>query len=100
MKRLDKRRWASTRLQVQELLERDGWRCCQCGRSGSRLEVDHKKRMRDGGKPWDLGNLQTLCRGCHILKTSLENSTIPRHYQHRHDAARLVLELLGPPPAR
>ena len=31
--------------------------------------VDHIKEIRDGGDPWDMGNLQSLCRNCHQIKT-------------------------------
>jgi len=45
-------------------LDRDGWRCRKCGKAGQ-LEVHHEKALADGGSH-DLGNLTTLCRGCHI----------------------------------
>lgn len=67
--RLNRRRWALLRRQV---LDRDGWRCRQCGRAG-RLEVDHVQALEDGGDPWAPDNLQTLCRQCHIRKTAREN---------------------------
>ena len=66
---LSRPKWAEVRLLA---LDRDGWRCTQCGRRG-RLEVDHIKRMGDGGAAYDLGNLQTLCRPCHFAKTFAEN---------------------------
>ena len=62
------RRWALLRLKV---FERDGWRCVSCGRAG-RLECDHVKPLADGGDPWDMDNLQSLCRGCHVEKTRQE----------------------------
>ena len=65
---LHARRWAAVRRAV---LARDGWRC-RCGRAG-RMEVDHVQPLRAGGDPYDLGNLQTLCRSCHIAKTAREN---------------------------
>lgn len=46
-------------------LDRDGWRCTQCGRPG-RLEVHHKRALADGGPAFDLANLATLCRPCHF----------------------------------
>ncbi len=65
-----KKRWARARRNV---LDRDGWRCLNCGRAG-RLEVDHVIALRNGGEPWDMGNLQTLCRApCHFAKTAAEN---------------------------
>ena len=62
--RPSRRQWAKVRLQV---LDRDGWKCAKCGKSG-RLDVDHIKRLEEGGKLYDLGNLQSLCRSCHIAK--------------------------------
>ena len=66
---LNARRWAAVRRAV---LERDGWRCRQCGRAG-RLEVDHLVALKRGGDPWVPNNLQALCRACHIEKTRWEN---------------------------
>ena len=54
-------------------LDRDGWRCRQCGKAG-RLEVDHIQPMHKGGAFWDLDNLQSLCVSCHIAETARENS--------------------------
>ena len=66
-------RWQVVR---RRALDRDGWRCVQCGKAG-RLEVDHILRVEDGGAPYDLANLQTLCRGCHVAKTNAERGVIP-----------------------
>ena len=54
-------RWAAIR---REVLERDGWRCRECGKPG-RLEVHHLEPLHKGGSN-DVGNLVALCRGCHI----------------------------------
>ena len=54
-------RWAALR---REVLERDGWRCRECGKAG-RLEVHHLEPLHKGGSN-DAVNLTTLCRGCHI----------------------------------
>ena len=56
-RRLDKVRRAA--------FERDGWRCVDCGRPG-RLEAHHVTPLHKGGAPYDLDNLKTLCRSCHI----------------------------------
>ena len=71
---LNGRRWAVVR---RRILDRDGWRCRECGRAG-RLEVDHVEALEDGGDPWVPDNLQTLCRRCHIAKTAAENRA--RHH--------------------
>ena len=67
--RLNAARWRRVR---REVFERDGWRCRECGKAG-RLECDHVEPLEHGGAPWDMANLQTLCRTCHIEKTKLEN---------------------------
>ena len=65
----DRKLWKGIRLKV---LDRDGWLCVKCGRSG-RMEVDHIQRLEDGGEVYELSNLQSLCRNCHIAKTRAEN---------------------------
>ena len=54
--------WKRARAQC---LRRDGRRCTECGRVG-RLEVHHRKPMVQGGHPFKLSNLRTLCRDCHF----------------------------------
>ena len=54
-------RWAVIR---REVLQRDGWRCRECGAPG-RLEVHHLEPLHKGGSN-DVFNLVALCRGCHI----------------------------------
>ena len=54
----NQRRWRKFRLEV---LDRDGWRCVRCGKAGA-LEVDHIVGLEVGGKAFDAGNCQTLCR--------------------------------------
>ena len=57
----------------RRVLQRDAYRCQHCGRAG-RLEVDHIRRVADGGAELELDNLQALCRTCHIAKTVKENT--------------------------
>ncbi len=84
---IHKGRWQRTRKAV---FDRDGWRCRSCGRAG-RLEADHIDRRWPGG-PYNLDNLQTLCRPCHIEKTRAENR---RELTPEEKAWRqLVLELI------
>ena len=66
---LNDRRWAIVR---RAAFERDGYRCVMCGRA-RRLRCDHILPLQLGGDPWDMENLQTLCRACHIRKTAGEN---------------------------
>ena len=63
MSRTSKAAWKKRRLRI---LDRDGWRCVECG-AASRLEVDHIEPLWEGGLEED-SNLQALCRTCHILK--------------------------------
>ena len=70
--RLNRRQWAAARFAA---LERDGWACVQCGKKG-RLEVDHIKGLEQGGQPFTLGNLQTLCSEHHWIKTWGDRSTL------------------------
>jgi len=51
----------------REILERDNYVCQRCGGWGN--EVDHVVAVSEGGKMFDDGNLQVLCRICHIVKT-------------------------------
>ena len=49
----------------REVLIIRGRRCERCGRAG-RLEVHHVTPIEAGGEPYDLGNVEVLCRDCHI----------------------------------
>ena len=64
------KKWRSLR---QDVFERDGRRCRECGKAGM-LECDHRVPVSAGGDRWDIRNLQTLCRGCHMKKTYRENN--------------------------
>ena len=72
------------------VLDRDGWRCQRCKRYGN--ECDHRTPLRNGGAPYDMDNLQTLCRGCHIDKTRAENRRPPTPQEL--EWAAFVAELL------
>ena len=61
--RPSRRRWSKVRLVV---LDRDGWKC-SCGKS-ARLEVHHRVPIEHGGDFYELSNLQSLCKSCHISK--------------------------------
>ena len=87
--RIDRKAWRRVR---RDVLERDGYRCRDCGRAG-RFEVDHVKPLHHGGAPLDPDNLQALCRSCHIHKTAQENQ---RQIGPKEAAWReLVSDMLG-----
>ena len=56
------RAWERTRRRV---FDRDGYTCRRCGRGGP-LEAHHVRPISDGGAVFDLANIETLCRGCHV----------------------------------
>ena len=60
--KLDKRRWAAFR---RKLLDERGWRCERCGRAG-KLELHHRRHLREGGAAFDPENCEILCRDDHI----------------------------------
>lgn len=68
--------WARTRKAV---LERDplcrlARKCTErFGTAIASAVVDHIKPVRDGGDPFDMSNLQGLCKACHDYKTATEN---------------------------
>jgi len=79
-------RWKRLR---RVIFDRDNWRCQSCGKAG-RLECDHVIPVHKGGDFWDMGNLQALCRGCHIRKSASENARrvrplIPKYRREWHD---------------
>ncbi len=74
------RRWRRLRLAV---LLRDGRECQRCGKLLGYAEVDHIKPVKQGGKPFDLANLQTLCLEHHRLKTAEDMGYAP---DPEHDA--------------
>ena len=62
-------RWARARKAAKDVAK---WRCQRCGRPG-RLEVHHRTPLERGGAPFDPGNLEVLCRGCHVAHHRPEN---------------------------
>jgi hypothetical protein len=66
-----KRKAISKKLRLL-ILERDGYRCCLCGRTAkeTKLEVDHKIPVAKGGTD-SLNNLWTLCIDCNRGKSDL-----------------------------
>lgn len=58
------KRWDTARKQA---LYRDGGFCVVCGDPA--VLVDHIKELKDGGEPYLLENLQSMCFQCHTIKT-------------------------------
>lgn len=54
-------RWAKVRALA---LQRDSYRCIRCGTT-QQLVVHHDIEWTEGIDPYDLDNLETLCRRCH-----------------------------------
>jgi 5-methylcytosine-specific restriction endonuclease McrA len=54
----------------RRVLERDGYRCRECGRMAD--QVDHIVPVRLGGAQFDMDNCQSLCASCHSKKTARE----------------------------
>ena len=65
-------RWQRKRL---EILERDEWRCTDCGDSTTNLQVHHRRYLY-GKMPWEVPDhwLETLCESCHYVATRNGNS--------------------------
>ena len=49
------------------VLDRDGWKCRDCGKPSERLEVHHIIPVYKGGTG-EPANLITLCVGCHLVR--------------------------------
>ena len=58
---------------------RDGCQCMECGKSNCRLEVHHIKPRRLKGSN-TLGNLITLCTGCHQKTEGAEELYMNRYF--------------------
>ena len=56
--------WATAR---RNALYRDQGMCTICGEPATM--VDHIEEIKDGGDPFFLENLQSLCYRCHAIKT-------------------------------
>lgn len=72
-------------------LERDGGLCVRCRKPAK--DVDHIVSLMEGGAPYDLANLQSLCRPCHNRKGQETQSQVWRQ------ASTRIWLIKGPPGA-
>lgn len=57
---------------------RDAGKCAECDTVSDRWDADHIVEIADGGAPFDLNNVQTLCRTpCHQNKSVASNAKRP-----------------------
>lgn len=66
--------WQRRRLQI---MERDGFKCANCGDSESQLHVHHKQ-YRKGAMAWEYSDfeLMTLCANCHEYASDVRARTM------------------------
>jgi 5-methylcytosine-specific restriction protein A len=72
--------WANPSANTRALTSADRYRIrreqlkrepqCRMCSSTEHLQADHITEIADGGSPFDEANLQTLCKGCHEIKTA------------------------------
>lgn len=77
--------------------ERDGGRCCHCGRAAYDADIHHRRGRgmggRDAGEEWinHHSNLLTLCRACHNWVEA--NPVAARRTGYRLDAGQVPDEV-------
>ncbi|WP_431017513.1 HNH endonuclease [Bradyrhizobium pachyrhizi] len=60
-----------------QAVRRDDFKCTECGARGQ-LEVHHEIPVEAAPElTFDLGNLKTLCRDCHLQHTLRERGQLP-----------------------
>ena len=84
---LNPRRWAVVR---RAAFRRDSYRCRSCGRPG-RLEAHHEPPLREGGDPYALAGIVSLCRHCHIERHRGDTET-PGRAAWRALVAEMAIE--------
>lgn len=62
-------RWRKVRLAIL----RTAPQCASKGCYRQAVEVDHIVRLSDGGAPYEVSNLQGLCRRCHRRKSRADH---------------------------
>jgi len=87
------KRWKDLRIKA---LIRDNFCCVEC-KTPITIKprdhvVDHIIEIKDGGKAFDLNNLQSLCMSCHNKKTNIEK----RHREGGSENYRCKTSLIDP----
>jgi hypothetical protein len=86
-------RWQKLRL---ERMDRSGFACDRCGDEHNELQIHHKWYLK-GYEPWDyrLDQLETLCKSCHQLATSIHKEMKERLSTLRVEQQQLFTQLLS-----
>ena len=73
-------------------LKRDNYICRHCNKhfKSSKLDGDHIIPAAIGGNEWDLDNMQTLCKECHIEKTKKDLALIAKHRRHLYSKFKML----------
>lgn len=77
------RRWLAVR---RRALERDGWRCMDCGRAKGRFEVHHLTALKNDGPPFVLDNLTSLCSACHLARHRPPHTAVEQRWYNMLDS--------------
>jgi len=59
----EKSKWNETRFAVYQ---RDDYTCQDCGKSDCEVHAHHTEFVSNGGAKYDMDNLVTLCKNCHM----------------------------------
>ncbi len=82
-----------TPLQKKRVAAANGWRCAKCGQLvDETFEIDHivpLARFSDGTGDAE-NNLRVLCKRCHVLITSLQNSDRVVQLKQRRPNAKTI----------
>ena len=71
----------------QTIIERDKYTCQSCGIIGTAVDVDHIDANNQNNDP---SNLQTLCRPCHLEKTTKENKGYINYLDHAAELSKYI----------
>ena len=62
-------------------IKRARYLCERCAKAG-RLEVHHKVALAQGGKMFDFGNVEVVCRACHFAEHKARCEGRKEWYEH------------------